>query len=182
MFFDDGVKSGICWSSEQESKPWFGIHVKSQCEVQAFDELVFRGFEAFLPRYEVKRRWSDRVKVLNLPLFPGYLFCRFEFSDRARVLLARGVVRILSVGSKPTPISDSEIRSVQTLVVSKAVLEPWPYLQSGTRVRIAAGPLAGVEGIVIRAENGRSRVVVSVDLLQRAVATEIDRNCIGRLA
>lgn len=166
---------------ECESASWFGIHVRSQCEVQAYDELRYRGFEAFLPQYQVKRRWSDRVKVLDLPLFPGYLFCRFGLPDRVRILGTRGVAQIVGAGFKPIPISELEIQHVQTLVASKTPLVPWPYLKAGHRVRIDSGPLAGVEGIVIRADDGRDRVVVSVELLQRAVATEIDRDCIVSL-
>lgn len=175
---DTDIFSGAHCKSEGESTSWFGIHVRSQCEVQAYDELRYRGFETFLPQHQVKRRWSDRVKILDLPLFPGYLFCRFGLSDRVRVLGTRGVARIVGAGSKPIPISELEIQHVQTLVGSKTPLVPWPYLKAGHRVRIDSGPLAGVEGIVIRAADGRHRVVVSVDLLQRAVATEIDRDCI----
>lgn len=160
---------------------WFGIHVKSRCEALAHHELSLRGLEAFLPLQRVKRRWSDRVKTIDVPLFPGYLFCRFDLSGRVRVLNAPGVAHIVGAGFNPIPISETEIRSIQTMVASKAILVPWPYLQLGQRVRIDYGPLAGVEGVVIRAEDGRSRVVVSVTLLQRSIATEIDRDWIGRV-
>ena len=165
-----------------EVPAWYGIHVKSRCEHRASQELSDRGFEAFLPVQRVKRRWSDRSKTVELPLFPGYLFCRFELSRRFRILNAPGVARIVGAGPNPIPISEAEIHSIETLVSSKTALVPWPFLQKGQRVRIDHGPLAGVEGIVARSEDGRSRVVVSVTMLQRAVAAEIDRDWIGGLA
>jgi len=114
-------------------------------------------------------------------MFRGYLFCRFALPDRVRVLNAAGVVQIVGCGSTPVPISETEIHSVQTLVSSKIVCTPWPYLEAGQRVSIENGPLAGVEGVIIRAESGKPRVVVSVSMLLRSVAAEIEREWIGRV-
>ena len=164
-----------------ENTDWFGIRVRSRCEVRAYEDLCLRGFEAFLPLCSVRRRWSDRVKTLQVPMFGGYLFCRFALPDRLRVLNAAGVAQIVGVGNTPVPISEAEIRSVQTLVASKVACTPWPYLQAGQRVSIDCGPLAGVEGVIIRAENGKPRVVVSVTMLLRSVAAEIEREWIGRV-
>jgi transcription antitermination factor NusG len=166
---------------EVENADWFGIRVKSRCESRAHDELLLRGFETFLPLCSVRRRWSDRVKTLDVPMFRGYLFCRFAMEDRVRVLNATGVAQIVGCGSTPVPISEAEIRSVQTLVASKVACTPWPYLQAGQRVSIDDGPLAGVEGVIVRAEDGKPRVVVSVSLLLRSVAAEIERDWIGRV-
>ncbi len=160
---------------------WFGIRVKSRCEVRAHEDLCLRGFEAFLPLCSVRRRWSDRVKTLQVPMFRGYLFCRFALPDRVRVLNAAGVAQIVGCGNNPAPISETEIRSVQTLVSSNVACTPWPYLQAGQRVSIDNGPLAGVEGVILRAEDGKSRVVVSVAMLLRSVAAEIERDWIGRV-
>lgn len=153
--------------------------MKSRCEFRAHDDLLLRGFEAFLPLCSVRRRWSDRVKILQVPMFGGYLFCRFALPDRVRVLNAAGVAQIVGFGNTPVPISEAEIRSVQTLVSSKIACTPWPYLEAGQRVSIDDGPLAGVEGVIIRAEDGKPRVVVSVSLLLRSVAAEIEREWIG---
>lgn len=166
---------------EVDSTNWFGIRVKSRCEVRAYDDLSLRGFEAFLPLCCVRRRWSDRVKTLQVPMFRGYLFCRFALLDRIRVLNAAGVAQIVGCGNSPVPISEMEIRSVQTLVTSKVACTPWPYLQAGQRVSIDNGPLAGVEGVILRAEDGKPRVVVSVSMLLRSVAAEIERDWIGRV-
>ncbi|MGA2153554.1 MAG: transcription termination/antitermination NusG family protein [Bryobacteraceae bacterium] len=164
-----------------ENTDWFGIRVRSRCEVRAYDDLCLRGFEAFLPLRSVRRRWSDRVKTLQVPMFGGYLFCRFALPDRLKVLNAAGVAQIVGIGNTPVPISEAEIRSVQTLVTSKVACTPWPYLQAGQRVSIDCGPLAGVEGVIIRAEDGKSRVVVSVTMLLRSIAAEIERDWIGRV-
>jgi len=155
--------------------------VKSRCEFRAHEDLCGRGFETFLPLCAVRRNWSDRVKTLQVPLFSGYLFCRFALPDRVRVLNSAGVAQIVSCGSMPVPISETEIRSVQALVASKVACVPWPYLRSGQRVSIEHGPLAGVEGVIVRAEDGKPRVVVSVTMLLRSVAAEIERDWIGRV-
>jgi len=158
---------------------WYAIHVKSRCEFQTHQELSTRGFETFLPLHKVRRRWSDRVKVLEVPLFPGYLFSRFELENRIRILNLPGVARIVGTGAKPIPVSEEELGSIRTMVNSQLTLVPWPYLRTGQKVAIDHGPLAGVEGIVIRAEDGKPRVVVSVTLLQRSVSTEIEREWIA---
>jgi transcription antitermination factor NusG len=126
----------------------------------------------------VRRIWSDRIKVVQEPLFPGYLFSRFQMEDRIRVLQAPGIRQIVASGDKPSPMGDDEIANLKILVSAAPVIVPWPYLPAGHRVRIERGPLAGMEGFVVRAEEGALRIVVSVDLLQRSVATEIDRDCL----
>jgi transcription antitermination factor NusG len=162
-----------------ERQAWFAIQVKSRCETAAYQELSGRGLEAFLPLQYVRRRWSDRTKILNLPAFPGYLFCRFDLSNRFRVLSTPGVAHIVGAGSTPIPISEAEIRAVRTMVGGELPVVPWPYLRLGQRVRLDRGPLAGLVGIITKAADGGDRVVVSVDLLQRSVAAEIDRDWIG---
>jgi transcription antitermination factor NusG len=118
------------------------------------------------------------MKMLDVPVFPGYLFCRFDPGERTRVLDTPAVIQVLGIGGTPTPVSEAEIRAIQTMVTSRLLLMPWPYLQSGQHVRIDRGPLAGVDGIVAKAEDGKPRVVVSVTLLQRAVAAEVERDWI----
>jgi transcription antitermination factor NusG len=114
-------------------------------------------------------------------MFRGYLFCRFALPDRIRILNTTGVAQIVGSGNTPVPISEAEIRSVQALAASQVACTPWPYLEAGQRVSIEIGPLAGVEGVILRAENGKPRVVVSVTMLLRSVAAEIDRDWIRRV-
>lgn len=167
--------------TELDITDWFGIRVKSRCEVRAHDDLCLRGFEVFLPLCTARRRWSDRVKTLQVPMFSGYLFCKFALPDRVKVLNAAGVAQIVGCGNTPVPIGETEIRSIRTLANSNVVCTPWPYLHAGQRVSIDHGPLAGVEGVVVRAEDGKQRVVVSVTMLLRSVAAEIERDWIGRV-
>jgi len=127
---------------------------------------------------QIRQRWSDRYKTVEQPIFPGYLFCRFDLSARFRILNTRGVAQIIGVGTTPVPVDENEIRYVRTLVDSKLALTPWPSLHTGQLVRISSGPLVGVRGIVVRAEDGRPRVLVLVDLLKRGVSVEVERDWI----
>jgi transcription elongation factor/antiterminator RfaH len=159
---------------------WYALTVKPQHERSAERALAFQRLEAFLPCYRSRRHWSDRVKEIELPLFPGYLFCRFEPDERLRVLTSPGVVDIVGFGGRPAPVHPEEISALRRLAASDMRLQPWPYLKAGQRVRIERGPLADLEGILVRSKDFW-RVVVSVDLLRRSVAVEIDREAIAPL-
>ncbi len=89
------------------------------------------------------------------------------------------MIQVLGIGGAPTPVSDAEIATIQTMVVSRLMITPWPYLRSGQHVQIKRGPLAGIDGIVAKSEDGKPRVVVSVTLLQRSVAAEVERDWIS---
>jgi transcription antitermination factor NusG len=159
--------------------PWFALRTSRRWEFRASSELSLNGIETYLPTCRVKHHWSDRVKIVEEPLFPGYLFGRFHMDDRIRVLQTQGVKQIVSMGNIPAPVSDGEIESLRTLVFGSPVIVAWPYLSIGQKVRIDRGPLAGVEGFVVRAKEGELRIVVSVHLLQRSLSAEIDRDSIG---
>jgi transcription antitermination factor NusG len=134
-----------------------------------------KGYQEFLPTYRSKRRWSDRVKELDLPLFPGYLFCRFDVRGRLLpILTTPGVMSIVGAGKTPIPVSDDEISAVQAVIRSGLPAMPWPCLTVGSRILVEAGPLAGLEGIALNVDH-KYRLVVSLTLLQRAVAVEIER-------
>jgi len=153
---------------------WFALQVKPRHEKAAANALRSKGFEEFLPMCTSVRRWSDRWKELQTPLFPRYVFCRFDLKDRLPVLTTPGVVSIVGTGKIPTPVDEAEIRAVQTIVKSGLPAEPWPFLRVGQLVRIEAGPLADLEGILLEIKN-RHRLIVSVTILQRSVAVEIER-------
>jgi transcription antitermination factor NusG len=139
--------------------------------------LRSKGFEELLPLYRSRNRWSDRVKDVDLPLFPGYVFCRLQPSSRLPVLTTPGVVSIIGSGKTPQPVEPEELADFQSLVRSGMPAIPWPFLKAGERVRIEHGALVGIEGI-LTAVKKESRVVLSVTLLQRSVAVEVDRNFI----
>lgn len=155
------------------SQSWFAVEIRHNRERSVADLLQAKGLEAFLPTYEEPRQWSDRVKLTELPLFPGYLFCRLSGERRMPILTTPGVRGIVGFGSTPVPVPESEIESVRSFIKSKLKVQPWPFLEIGQTVKIQKGPLAGVEGI-LQEFRGNYRVVVSISLLQRSIAAEMD--------
>jgi transcription antitermination factor NusG len=158
--------------------PWFAILARTGREKSATLLLENNGYECYLPTIKITRQWSDRLKEIELPLFPGYLFCRMNSHDRLPVLTTPGVVQIVGVGKSPIPIEEQEIAAIQRVGKSGISIMPWPYLQVGNVARIENGPLRGLSGIVIRIKSGL-KLVLSVSLLQRSVAVEIDRSWIS---
>jgi transcription antitermination factor NusG len=153
---------------------WFALRVKSRCEKIVAMMAQNKGFEEFLPLYQSRRRWSDRVQSVELPLFPGYLFCRLDPQRRLPLLTIPGVLHFVGIGKIPLPIEDAEIATLQTTVRSGLLTEPWPFLEIGQRVRLDEGPLTGLEGILVGTSK-QQRIVVSVTLLKRSVAVSIER-------
>ena len=145
------------------------------------DLLRSKGYEEFLPLYVSKRRWSDRVKSIECPLFPGYLFCRLDANRRLPVLTTPGVSAIVSAGRMPIAVPDEEIEAVRTVLASGLGAQPWPFIAVGSTIRLERGPLAGLEGLVTSADK-IDRLVVSVSLLQRSVAVEIDRSWVRKIS
>jgi transcription antitermination factor NusG len=154
---------------------WYALHVRSKFENLASATLRVKGFQEFLPVYRSRRQWSDRVKELDLPLFPGYLFCRFDVHDRLLpILTTPGVIAIVAAGKTPVPVENEEIEAIRVILRSGLAAQPYPFLHVGSKVYIEGGPLAGVEGIIINTDKVY-RLIVSVSLLQRSVCVEIDR-------
>jgi transcription antitermination factor NusG len=158
-----------------EALPWYALQVRPRFEKIIASTLVSKGFEGFLPLYRHRSRWSDRMKEVELPLFPGYLFCKFDINKRLPILVTPGVMHVVGVGKVAYPVDDSEIAALQSIVISGLQTEPRSYLNIGEKVRIEIGPLAGIEGI-LQAMRGSSRLIVSVSLLQRSVSVEINEN------
>lgn len=152
---------------------WFALTVRHQHERSADGALRAAGVETFLPLYRSRRRWSDRLVDRDVPLFPGYVFGKFSIEERVRVLRTPGVAKIVGFAGSPAAVPDREIADVRAALESKLPLGPWPYLRTGDRVRIEEGPLRGVEGTLLR-QPGRLRLVLSVELLQRSLAVEIE--------
>ncbi len=159
--------------TENISCNWYALRVRSRHESTVATHLHARGYESFLPLYKCRRRWSDRFKEIDLPLFAGYVFCRFNLLNRLPVLAVPGVVHVVGIGRNPVPIDATEIAAIQTAVKSGLPREPWPFLEIGHRVKITHGPFCGVEGILL-GFRGNQRLVLSVTLLQRSVAVQVD--------
>ena len=159
------------------SSRWFAVRVKSNREKVVAAALEQRGYEQFLPLYQTRRQWSDRLKDLELPLFSGYVFCRLDPQFRLPVLTIPGVFMFVGMGRIPVPVDDAEIAALQVVARSGAPSAPWPFLRAGQRVRIARGAFRDVEGFLVEVKN-RYRLVLSVSLLQRSVAVEVDRDSV----
>jgi transcription antitermination factor NusG len=161
--------------------PWYALQVRPRYEKIIASTLLFKGYEGFLPLYCQRSRWSDRVKEVHLPLFSGYLFCRFDLNKRLPILVTPGVMRIVGIGKTPYPVDEGEIAALKAIILSGLQAQPWTYLSIGQKVRIELGALAGVEGI-LTAIKGSSNLVVSVSLLQRSVAVEINKDWVAPAA
>jgi transcription antitermination factor NusG len=157
---------------------WYALHVRSQWERQVLDGLRRQSLDGYLPLYTERSRWSDRTKMVERVLFPGYVFGRFELELRRKVVELPGIVRILGTGIQPEPIPDEEIERVRLVVDSGLAVTPVAYLAKGQKVRVASGALAGVEGIVVRVKDVL-RVVVSVEILRRSVMAELDTDTLS---
>jgi transcription antitermination factor NusG len=163
-------------SSASSSSPrasWYALQVRSRKEGYVASQIQGQGLECLLPTYKSIRKWSDRMKEIEQPLFPGYLFCRFDFQNRRPVITTPGVLQIVGYGRTAVSVSDEEIQALQLAVASEMPKQPWPYLEVGQRVRVNYGTLSGLEGILVNVK-GNHRVVLSVTLLQRSVAMEVE--------
>jgi transcription antitermination factor NusG len=164
-----------------QAGPWLAIRARSNYERVVAAHIRNRGFEEFLPTYRSESKWSDRRKIVDRCLFPGYVFARFDPKERLKILSVPGVVSIVGFGQEgPCPIPEDEIRNVRALVESGLLVKPCPFLQVGEFVLVERGPLAGVEGLV-REMKGTLRVVVSITMLQRSVEAEIERSWVRPL-
>jgi transcription antitermination factor NusG len=153
--------------------PWFAVQVWSRREPFVTTHLQGQGYECFLPMVKSFRKWSDRMKEIEQPLFPGYLFCRFDLNSRGPLLMTPGVRQIVGIGRTAMAVEEHEVEAIRLAIESGLPSQPWPYLQVGQRVRVNHGSMNNLEGILINFK-GSNRVILSVTLLQRSVAMEID--------
>lgn len=155
------------------SSCWFALRVRTHGEKLVSSCLASKGYETFLPTQERQQRFLDRVKNVERPLFPGYVFCKFPIEDKSvPIVTTPGVLCIVGNGKSPVAIPDYEIDSLKTVTNRNIPVQPYPFPALGTTTKIAQGPLAGVEGTVVRHKN-RDRLVLSIPLLSRAVCIEI---------
>ena len=155
--------------------PWFALQVRTRWERTTATLLRCKNYQTFLPSYKMRRRREGHFKEVDAPLFPGYVFCSFDAQKRLPILVTPGVLSVVSRGKIPVPVDQSELEAIRAIAHSPVVVQPWPYLEIGERVRIEDSALQGLEGILISFK-GRDRVVLYVSLLRRSVAVEIDRS------
>src|SRR5229473_626112 len=152
---------------------WYAVCTFSNHEKRVGEQLRERGVEHFLPLYDSVRRWKDRRVQLQLPLFPGYVFVHLALRERLRVLNIPSVARLVGFGGPPVALPDNEMDALRSSLTSQLRAEPHPYLKAGRRVRVVSGPLAGLEGTIARRKK-QLRFVISLDLIMRSVAVEMD--------
>jgi transcription termination/antitermination protein NusG len=150
---------------------WYVIRTRSRHEKKVSDQLESKRVESFLPLYRSQRNWNGRSAVVDLPLFPGYVFVRIPLAERLRVLSVGGVAGLVSCAGAPVPLPEGEMDRLRS-ALRMAPAEPADYLP-GHRVRIVSGALAGLEGVIVR-QNGQARFVLSINLIQRSVAVSVD--------
>jgi len=161
--------------SEFRQMHWYGVYTRARHEKTVAEQLVARGVEHFLPLYSSIRKWKDRRVTLQMPLFPGYIFVRLALRDRMTVQQVPGVARLVGFNGWPTPLSDDDVGRLWTGLAEGANARPHPYLTVGRRVRLKSGPLAGMQGILLR-RKGHFRLVISIELIQRSVAVDADES------
>lgn len=166
-----------CFSTTSVQLPWYGIRTRSNHEKIAATLLALKGYEYYLPLYRSRRRWSDRTVETERPLFPSYVFCKFDANSRLPVVSTPGVVSVVGFGAEPAPIPDAEVEAVRTILCSGLPAEPYPFMQEGQRVRVKRGALDGLEGILLKKKSSW-RMVISVVMLQRSISVEIDSDWI----
>jgi transcription termination/antitermination protein NusG len=158
---------------------WFAVYVKHRHEKTTAFALRSKGYESFLPTYHKVRRRDG--KKFELPLFPGYVFCRLEPSNTLLVVTTPGVFSIVGNGQRPEPIPDVDIEGIMRMVDSGLTLCPWPDVLKGQQVRMTSGPLRGIQGVVVDASDEKW-LVISVHLLQRSVAAKVERESVRSTA
>jgi len=161
---------------------WYVLYTRPRHEKQVHQELCNNGLDAFLPTFKVRRRWSDRYKIVEEPLFKNYVFVNLDdFTRHSAATLRRyGAVSFVMFDGKPAPIPQLEIDAIRRLVDSELPYNLHPYLKVGRKVRVRLGPLQCCEGILIRKKN-IARLVLSVHLLQQSVSVEVDADVVEAL-
>jgi len=152
---------------------WYALYTFPRHEKRVAEQIEKREISCFLPLYRSVRRWKDRRKELELALFPGYVFVRVAIQEKLEVLKLPGVVRLVTFNGQPAALPDNELESLRRGLAGRVRMMPHPYLHVGRRVRLKSGPMAGLEGILRRRKEGL-RLIVSVEILMRAVAVEVD--------
>jgi transcription antitermination factor NusG len=163
-----------------ESKDWYAFRVRSRHEKLVSMSLRGKGYEEFLPLTRSKRKWVDRSTIIEMPLFPGYIFCETQRSEIGRIRCTQGIVDVIRAGSSPLPAKRREIEGLREAMESELQLESWPYIDPSTtgQLLIMSGPLTGLSGMLVEVR-GKQRLILSVDMLCRSVLVEVPVSCVA---
>ncbi|MFH2013217.1 MAG: UpxY family transcription antiterminator [Pseudomonadota bacterium] len=166
-----------------DPKKWYAVYTRSRHEEKAYANLKNKDFEVFLPKAETWSRRKDRRKKIWLPLFPGYIFVESSLDNYSHrdILKTVGVVKIISIKGQPRPIPEEEILSLKIMVNSGKVVFPHDYIKPGDKVLVVDGPLEGVIGSILSLKSKKDKLVVSIPLLQRSIAVEMDEWAVQKI-
>ncbi len=170
-------------ASSKDAAHWYAVHVKSRHEFRVYERLTGAGINTFLPSMKRLSKWKDRNKLVEFPLFPGYLFVQIDkgHDSRITILKTQSVVRILgTVTGEPEPVPEEQIQSLMKIIDAGVPLDPYPYLQEGQRIRIKRGPLAGIEGLLVE-KTGQQKLVLSIDILSQSTSVTIQASEVERI-
>jgi transcriptional antiterminator NusG len=156
---------------------WFALQVRAKTERYTTDILMRKGHECFMPTHPADDPRMIRRNKHDLPLFPGYVFCRFDVVKRLPILMTPGVMSVVGTGRIPTPLNDIEIYAIQEAIRRRFPIKPWPTVPLGSVLEISNGPMAGLTGRLVSIKN-KHRLVLTVTLLQRSVLVEVDDDCL----
>jgi transcription antitermination factor NusG len=165
---------------EERIPHWYAVYTRHQHEKTVAGALARRGVDVFLPLYTERSRWADRIKILQKPLFPCYVFVHADSNNRLDIQQTPGVYYLVGGSTGPAPILADEIAAIRSALAGPLLVEPYPFLSVGDWVRVKAGPLAGVEGILVRKKN-TERLILSVEILQKSVAVDLDGSLVERV-
>ncbi|HXT86383.1 MAG TPA: UpxY family transcription antiterminator [Verrucomicrobiae bacterium] len=168
-----GLNSETLRSTAYATPFWYAAHTCANHEKRVAEQLAGRGVEYFLPLYDAVHQWKDRRVRLKLPLFPGYVFVRLPLAQKLRALQSPGVVRLVGFGNTPAALADTDIEALRKGLQGQIRMQPHPYMCEGQKLRILRGPLAGMEGILLR-RKGCLRLVLSIELIMRSVIVDVD--------
>lgn len=152
---------------------WYAAYTYARHEKRVAEHLQRIGVESYLAIYTATRQWNKRRVQVEMPLFPGYVFVRIPLAERLRVLSAPSVAYLVGMKGEPVPLADEEIEPIRSCLSRQLKAEPFAYLNAGSRVRVVAGPLCGLEGVIVR-RHSNARFVVSIDLIMRSIAIDIE--------
>jgi transcription antitermination factor NusG len=171
---EDVVLGDIYTDLERGTEPyWYAIHTRSRHEKFVRDQFAAKEITHLLPLHHKRSQWKDRVKMIDVPLFGGYIFAHFALQNKLQVLQTVGVVRLVSLNGKAEPVPEEQIDTIRKMVEYDLTYDPYPYLKEGMFVRVVRGPLQGAQGILVEKKKNY-RFVISIDLIQKAVAVDID--------
>jgi len=160
------------------AKKWFVLYTKPRHEKFVEFQLLKKGIEAFTPKITLRRKWVDRIKLIEEPLFKSYCFVKFSLKDKIKIVSQKGVVNIVHFNGQYLPVEESVLNSLKILIKNRVELDPYPYLKQGDKVVIKKGPLKGVEGYIVEKRNKNTSLVVSVDAIASSVKCLVDVDCV----